>query len=155
MPLGDRDILAVTDEQVHDGTAAPERTIRLVDVSDPRSPAVISKVQPPDQSWAVPGARFGAHNLHENRPGSYVSDTLIFATYFSGGLRVYDVEDAQSPQEIAHWVRTPAAGKPAAAANDLFVDADGLVYVTDRVGGGLTILQPTAGLASLMQERAA
>jgi hypothetical protein len=154
MPLGDRDVVAVTDEQVHDGPDAPERTIRLLDVSDPRSPTVISKIQPPDASWAVPGARFGAHNLHENRPGSYVSDTLIFATYFSAGLRVYDVQDAQDPREIGHWVGVPAAGKPAAAANDLFVGSDGLVYVTDRVGGGLAILAPTRELAALMERRA-
>jgi hypothetical protein len=155
LPLGDRDVVAVTDEQVKDGPDAPERTIRLLDVSDPRSPTVISKIQPPDPSWAVPGARFGAHNLHENRPGSYVSETLIFATYFSAGLRVYDVEDAQSPREVAHWVGVPAAGKPAAAANDLFVGSDGLVYVTDRVGGGLAILAPSRELATLMEERAA
>jgi len=103
----------------------------------------------------VPGARFGAHNLHENRPGSYVSDSLIFATYFSAGLRVYDVDDARNPREVAHWVGVPAAGKPAVAANDLFVGSDGLVYVTDRVGGGLAILRPTRELATLMEERAA
>ncbi|HET8614938.1 MAG TPA: hypothetical protein VFL94_05370 [Actinomycetales bacterium] len=155
LPLGDREVVAVTDEQVKDGPEAPERTIRLVDVSDPRSPAILSKVQPPDPSWAVPGARFGAHNLHENRPGSYVSDSLIFATYFSAGLRVYDVEDATNPREVAHWVGTPAPGKPAVAANDLYVGSDGLVFVTDRVGAGLAILAPTPELRALMERRAA
>jgi hypothetical protein len=30
--------------------------------------------------YAKKGGHFGPHNLHENRPGSFVSETLIFAT---------------------------------------------------------------------------
>ena len=34
--------------------------------------------------------------------------------------------------------------------NDLFVDANGLIWVTDRLTGGLYVLQPEPGLAALM-----
>jgi len=32
------------------------------------------------------------------------------------------------------------------------VDADGLVWVTDRIGGGLYVLEPEPDLAALMAE---
>lgn len=150
LPLPGRSLLAVTDEQVKNGPDGPVRTIRIVDVHDPTNPRIVGVVPPPDASLNVAGARFGAHNLHENRPDSFVSEDLIFSTYFSAGLRVYDITDATSPREIAHWVPAPAAGKPAAASNDLYVDAEGLIYVTDRVGGGVAILRPTGELAAMM-----
>ena len=36
---------------------------------------------------------FGPHNLHENRPGSFVSEETIFATYHNAGVRVFDIRD--------------------------------------------------------------
>ena len=67
-------------------------------------------------------------------------------------MRVYDVADPEAPREVALWVSEPAAGQAAAQANDLFVDADGLVWVTDRVGGGVFVLAPEAGLEALMRD---
>jgi sugar lactone lactonase YvrE len=73
-------------------------------------------------------------------------------TYFNAGVRVYDVADPEAPREVAFWVSEPAVGQPAAQANDLFVDADGLVWVTDRVGGGLFVLAPEPALEALMRD---
>ncbi len=36
---------------------------------------------PAEADYAKKGGHFGPHNLHENRPGSFVSETLIFATW--------------------------------------------------------------------------
>ena len=94
--------------------------------------------------------RFGAHNLHENQPGAYRSEHLVFATYFSAGVRVYDLADPERPAEVAHWIPRPPPGQPVAQINDLFVDADGLIWVTDRIGGGLYVLEPEPPLAALM-----
>ena len=52
--------------------------------------------------------------------------------------------------EVAHWVPEAAPGQVAAQTNDVFVDAAGLIYVTDRVGGGVAILEPDTDLAALM-----
>lgn len=103
-------------------------------------------------SYAQRPLRFGPHNFHENREGSYRSERLLFATYFNAGVRVYDVADPEAPREVAHWVSEPAEGQPAAQANDLFVDADGLIWVTDRVGGGVFVLEPEPELEALMRE---
>ncbi|MFC7640507.1 hypothetical protein ACFQX6_05390 [Streptosporangium lutulentum] len=94
--------------------------------------------------------RYGPHCLHENRAGSFQSGRLVFATYFSAGVRVYDLEDSGRPREIAHWVSRTPPGQAAPQANDLFVDRDGLVWVTDRTNGGLFVLEPEGELAALM-----
>ena len=96
--------------------------------------------------------RFGPHCLHENRKGSYRSERLLFATYFNAGVRVYDTADPEHPVEVAHWVSQTPPGQAAPQANDLFVDSDGLIWVTDRGGGGVFVLEPEPELAALMRE---
>jgi hypothetical protein len=98
----------------------------------------------PGTPWASyrerPG-RFGPHNVHENKPGSFSSEELIFATWYNAGVRLYDVSDPYRPEEVAHFVPPAPPGQEAPQLNDLWVDADGLVYVTDRISGGLYVLE--------------
>jgi hypothetical protein len=150
LPLPGRGLVVATDEQVHDGPLAPARAIRVIDISG-ASPRVIAMCPHPAGFDHLPG-RFGAHNLHENQAGSYRSERVVFATYFSAGVRVYDLADPDHPVEVAHWIPRPATGQPVAQVNDLFVDAAGLVWVTDRTGGGLYVLEPGPALAALMED---
>jgi hypothetical protein len=76
----------------------------------------------------------------------------VFASYFSAGVRVYDLADPGHPAEVAHWIPQPPPGQPVAQINDLFVDSGGLVWATDRIGGGLYVLEPEPPLAALMAE---
>ena len=154
MPLPGRDLLVVTDEQQHDGPHAVERAIHLIDIADPTNPVYLRKLPAPEESYDRLPQRFGPHCFHENRPGSYRSNRIVFATYFNAGVRVYDLADPDEPREIAHWVSDIPPGSPAPQANDLFVDADGLIWVTDRGTGGVFALQPDDDLATLMEESA-
>jgi hypothetical protein len=139
-------LLVVTDEQMTDGPHAPERFVRVVDT---RGRRVVSVVPAPVGDFAEQPTRFGPHNLHENRAGSYRSATLVFVTYFNAGLRVYDVSDPERPHEVASWV----PDQDAPQTNDLFVEAGGRVWVTDRFVGGLYCLEPEPELAALMRAR--
>ncbi len=150
MPLPGRDLLVVTDETVTDRCAGEEHLVRVVDVSDPRSPRVLSVCPPPQGDFCERGLRFGPHCTHENRPGSYRSAELVFVTYFNAGLRVYDVADPQAPVEVAHWIPETPPGQEAAQINDVYVATDHLVYVTDRVNGGVYVLQPDDALSTRM-----
>ena len=150
LPLPGRGLVVATDEQVTDGPRAPRRSIRVLDVSAGR-PAVLAQCPHPAGFSGLP-LRFGAHNLHENQAGAYRSERIIFATYFSAGVRVYDLADPRHPAEVAHWIPEPPPGQPAAQLNDLFVDDGGLVWVTDRISGGLYVLEPGPALAALMAE---
>jgi hypothetical protein len=154
MPLPGRDLLVVTDEQQHDGPGAVERAIHLIDIANPTNPTYLRKLPAPEGSFDQMPQRFGPHCFHENRAGSYRSNRIVFATYFNAGVRVYDLADPDDPREIAHWVSDIPPGAAAPQANDLFVDADGLVWVTDRGTGGVFALQPDDDLAALMEESA-
>jgi hypothetical protein len=150
LPLPGRGLVVATDEQVKDGPHAPRRAVRVIDVARPQ-PQVLAVCPHPDGFDDLP-LRFGAHNLHENQPGAYRSERLVFATYFSAGVRVYDLADPAHPVEVAHWVPEPPGGQPVPQVNDLFVDDTGLLWVTDRIGGGLYVLAPEPPLAALMTQ---
>lgn len=152
MPLAGRDLLVVSDEQQNDGPHAPERRIHLLDIEDPANPVYLRPLPAPPASFDAQPQRFGPHGFHENRAGSYRSTRLVFAAYFNAGVRVYDLADPDDPREVAHWVSEAPAGSTVAQANDLFVDADGLIWITDRGTGGVTALQPDDDLAALMAE---
>jgi hypothetical protein len=154
LPLPGRGLLVVTDETVTDRCAGDEHLVRIVDIADPGAPQVRSVCPPPPGDFCRRGLRFGPHNTHENRPGSYRSAALIFVTYFNAGLRVYDVADPHRPVEVAHWIPPTPHGQEAVQINDVFVAADHHIYVTDRVRGGVYTLRPQQDLAARMREAA-
>jgi hypothetical protein len=149
LPLPGRGLVVVTDEQQGDGLDAPTRLARVVDVADPAAPRVVSILPEPERLYDE--LRYGPHNLHENRDGSYRSERLVFVTYFNAGLRVFDLEDPAHPVEVAHWVPEPPAGQAAPQVNDLFVEAGGRIWLTDRYTGGLYALEPEPPLADLLE----
>lgn len=167
LPLPGRDLVAVADEQARDGPGpsspsgparfarkrplpAETHLIRVVDVTDRAAPQVVGICPEPVGDFAQRPLRFGPHNLHENQKGSYRSARLIFATYFNAGLRVYDLADPEHPVEVAHWLPEAPRGQPSPQVNDLFVEADGRVWLTDRLAGGLYLVEPDDRVRELM-----
>src|SRR5579875_3375677 len=146
LPLFGRDLLAISDETVHDHAADYPKLLWFADASLERSPLIISSAPlPPVAEHAARGGRFGAHNLHENEPleWSWRSEDIVFGTFFNAGVRAYDVRNPFQPREVAAFV-PPAPPRLAAGAiqiNDVYVAADGIVYAVDRCGGGLYVLQ--------------
>jgi len=141
-----------TDEAIKDRCAEEEKLVRVVDVSAPSSPQMVAVCPPPSRAFCERGLRFGPHNLHENQPGSYRSERLVFVTYFNAGLRVYDLDDPAAPKEAACWVPEPPPGQEAPQINDLYVDDSGLIFTTDRISGGLYVLEASAELRQMMEE---
>lgn len=154
MPLPGRDLLVVTDEVVKNDCEGEEHYVRVVDISDDSAPRLVSICPPPEGDFCDRGLRFGPHNLHENRPGTYRSAELAFVTYFNAGLRVYELVDPNNPTEIAHWIPETPAGQPAVQINDVFVADDFTISVTDRVNGGVYLVRPDESLAQRMTEAA-
>ena len=152
LPLTSRGLVAVTDESTFNDCQGPPHMIRLVDVSEEQAPEVRSVCPTPGEEFCLRGLRYGAHCLHENWPNSYQSETLLFATYFNAGLRVYEIEDPDRPQEIAHYIPQCPPGQDAIQVNDVYVDEDLFVYITDRVNGGVYILEPDEELAERMTD---
>jgi hypothetical protein len=138
--LPGRDVVVVTDEQLTRWIGV-QRHVWVVDVSNELNPAVVSRLPVPDGARHDDGVRWGPHNLHEMKPGTFIDPNLIFLTYFGGGLRVYDLADPSTPVEVAHLVPEAPEGRDSIQFNDVFVTEDGLIYVTDRHGDGLYIVE--------------
>jgi hypothetical protein len=152
LPLPGRGLVVTTDEAVKERCNEETKLVRIIDVSDARAPRVVGVCPVPEGDFCRHGLRFGPHNLHENLPNSYRSETLAFVTYFNAGLRVYDISRPDTPREIAYWVPEAPQDQEAPQINDLYVDRSGLIFTTDRITGGLYVLEPDEYLLSAMKE---
>ena len=107
LPLPDRDLLVVLDEAVLDHQE--DGVKNYLGVRQPRAKPTRSASRrsrtPAEADYKTKGGHFGPHNIHENRPGSFVSSQLIFATYQNAGIRVFDMSDAFAPKEVGAWCR--------------------------------------------------
>lgn len=108
------------------------------------NPVIISTLprQDTDDFFNRPG-RYGAHNIHENWPGelSLQKDTLVYATFFNAGIRVFDTTNPFQPEEVAYFVPEILEGADANGISDVHRDENGIMYVVDRLHGGLCILE--------------
>ena len=143
LPLPDRNLLLVVDESTKAECQESPRRVRVFDIEDDTQPKLLSMFPEPKGDFCTRGLRFGPHNLHENQIGSFQSDQIIFVTYFNAGLRVFDINNPSAPQEIAYYIPAVPEGQPAMQTNDVFVAENGLIYISDRVGGGVDILEMT------------
>jgi len=139
----------VADEAVLDIDQEPMKHTWILDIRCPENPVTIATVPiPSEQDYVKKGGHFGPHNLHENRPGSFQSSTVLFATYQNAGLRVFDIANPFRPEEIGYYVPPtppkwfePMRGRAKAIhVGDVYVAADGLTYLTDY-DNGLHIVQ--------------
>ncbi len=146
--IGGRRIALAIDEEDHAHDAhemerrrgRPHGCLWVLDITDlPKiRPLAIFQVSELDSpfSRAAPG-RFGAHQFHER-----MDDTLVYCTWFAGGLRIVDIADPAAPQEAGHFIPEPAPGQPGPQTNDVDVDKRGVIYLVDR-GPGFNILEFT------------
>jgi len=136
--LGGRRVAVAIDEEDQAQSANEEEARRgrphagmsIFDVSDYSAvkPLALFEVSELDSPFArTPGSRFGAHQYHERMAG-----TLVFAVWFSAGLRVVDLADPSSPREVGFFIPEPVGGRPAPQSNDVTLDQRGLIYVVDR-----------------------
>lgn len=149
LPLPGRELLIVADEGIADNAADGVKRTWVFDIRNPASPVSISTFpNPAEDDFVAKGGHSGPHNLHENRPGTFQSEELIFATYQNAGVRAYDITNAYRPEEIAAWV-PPAPerivdtrpNRPRVIQSfDVFVDVNGVTYLTDY-NAGLYVLQ--------------
>jgi len=147
LPLFDRSLLVVTDEATGDhGLDWPKR-YWMVDVRVESNPVMISSMPTPEgfEELHRVGGRIGAHNIHENEPepGSAKLQNTVATTWFSAGVRVYDISDPFRPEEIAAFLPETPEGQRGCRISDLFVDDRGIIYAADRARGGLYVLEYT------------
>lgn len=148
LPLFSRGLMVVTDECTKDDGIDWPKLGWVFDIREEKNPVPIATLPLPSaEVFTKRGGRFGAHNLYENYPGdcSWRSDHIVLATFFNGGVRVYDLANQYQPREVAYFVPGAPALSPKGAVqiNDVYVDDRQLVYIGDRFTGGLYILEMT------------
>lgn len=150
LPLPGRRLAIVLDEAVLDGMADGVKPIWVFDIREPANPVSIATLPPPDdRDYAAVGGHFGPHNVYENPPGGFASDTLVFSTWQNAGVRVHDISDPYRPREVGALVPPaprrlvdPRPGRPVVLHSaDVYVDPAGVIYCTDWSGGGLHIME--------------
>ncbi len=177
MPLSKRDYAIMTSEgerfhvysseQVH-ASVQPLNFIGMVDISNPADPTLVAVFPYPEipagypyknfneiPGWGV--GPFGPHNIHEPHyhPALEDRNDRLYCAYFHAGLRVYDINDAYVPREIAYfippdpqkWTFNNAAGDNfpgprLGTTEDVLVDNRGNIFV-DTQHAGLYVLRCT------------
>jgi len=147
LPLFERNLAIVTDEATGDqGLDWPKR-YWVVDIRTESNPVMIASMPTPDgfEELHRIGGRIGAHNIHENEPepGSAKLQNTVVTTWFSAGLRMYDIADPYRPEEVAAFLPETPEGQRGCRISDVFVDDRGIVYAADRACGGLYVLEYT------------
>jgi hypothetical protein len=145
--------LAIQTEEATENTCKdwPKRSW-VWDISDERRPFPLAVLPPADDQAALckAGGRFGAHNVHMNRPieTSRTLTQTVVGSYFNGGVRAYSIGDPNRPTEIGYLVPEAPPQNPTHTIqiNDVYVDENGLIYANDRLMGGLYIIRYTGSV---------
>ena len=132
-----RELALVIDEEHEHFHGQPHAYMWVFDISDLDNITPLSTfhVSEADSPWSRSGERFGAHQFQE-----HISDTLVFVTWFSGGLRIVDIKNPLMPEEVGFFVPEPGMGQSVPQSNDVDVDERGVIYLLDRLNG-LDILE--------------
>lgn len=150
VPLFERGLAVVADEASGDSGEDWPKRVWIVDISDETKPLIISSLPVPHnfEELHAEGGRIGAHNIHENEPepGSAKLQNTVVATWFTAGVRVYDIRDPFTPKEIAYFIPDTPEGQRGSRMNDVFVDDRGIIYGLDRRNGGVYILEYTGDI---------
>ena len=138
---GARDFVVVTSESLAEECREPRQQAWMVDVSVEARPRVVANwtVDEASGNFCGRGGRFGTHSSNESFTPIYYKRIMFFA-HFNAGVRAVDIRDPVHPKEIGYYI--PAGGRKGAAyTNNVEVDERGYIYIVDRAGAGLHILE--------------
>ncbi len=112
--IAGRDYVIAMDETMGDrggpdnhGVGAPWGWARIIDINDEEYPLQIStiKLEVCEEQYAEQtdpdGAIYGSHYLGVDDP---FDTSLVFFTWYSSGLRVWDVRDPYQPKEVGYYI---------------------------------------------------
>jgi hypothetical protein len=142
-PLGDRPYLIVTDEARGRKKFWDSQFMWVIDIRDETNPLPVGTFFPDREKYYNREGRFGAHNILEYMPAEGPWKDLVFLTYFNAGLRAVNVSDPMRPKEVGYFVPELPADQKGIQSNDIGRDEHGRLYLIDRWGAGMHILEYT------------
>lgn len=142
-PIGDKPYLIVTDEARARQNYWDSQFMWVLDIRDETNPIPVATFFPDRDKYFNRGGRFGAHNILENIQTEGPWANLVFLTYFNAGLRAVDVSDPLRPREVGCYVPATPSTQEAIQSNDIGSDEHGRLYLIDRWGAGMHIVEYT------------
>jgi hypothetical protein len=160
LPFPKRKIVETNSEPFGGCDTQSPSQVSLIDVANPAKPHILSflpaPITPPGapyRDFCAKGGSFGSHNVNMLFHNPFVddSDNILYLTYFSAGLRIYDISDAHQPREIGYYIPPdplkkgngiPGDRKPVSTAADVLVDKRGYIYLSDSTQG-ISVLRYT------------
>jgi hypothetical protein len=105
----------------------------------------------PRGNYCGRGARFGTHSSEENFHTPFYGKLTAIA-YFNGGIRMFDIREPFTPRQVAFYVPVANANTnpDGYMTNNVEIDNRGYVYIVDRNGAGMDILQVTGCPAGIV-----
>ena len=152
LPIPSRNLAIQTEEATAANCKDWPKRDWVWDIANEKAPVVEAVLPPPADFDALckQGGRFGAHNIHQNRPdptAAHLKNTVV-GSFFNGGVRAYSIADPHAPKEIGFIVDAPPKDNVSHSIqiNDVYVDEHGLIYANDRFSGGLDIIRYTGSV---------
>jgi hypothetical protein len=142
-PIGDKPYAVATDEARAKQKYWDAQFMWVIDIRTETNPIPVATFFPEREKYFNRPGRFGAHNILEHIPADGPWKDLVFLTYFNAGLRVVDVSDPLRPKEVGYYVPQVPEGQEIIQSNDIGADAHGRLYLIDRWGAGMHILEYT------------
>jgi len=145
--IGDvRDFLVVSEESFSSNCQELRRQLHIVDATEENRPIPVATFKVPDGNFCERGGRFGPHQFAETKDGEIIGGNLLYVAYFNAGLRIVDIANPFNPKEVGYYIpdadeKNRPGLKRVIQTNDVDLDYRGLIYITDRAGAGLHILE--------------
>ena len=139
-PVAGRDIAVACDEEHEHHYGHLHAGLWVFDVAKRDEIKALSMFHVPER--ASPFSQLGRFGMHQFQ--EYLTDTRLYCTWFSGGVRVIDIKNPEAPEETGWFIPEPCGGMKSPQTNDVSVDQRGLVLTLDR-DCGLDILEPAGG----------
>jgi hypothetical protein len=153
-----RNFLVMPSEATQNECREFRHGVFFVDITHPETPMPVANYQVPEAEgdFCGRGGRFGPHAVNESMTPIYYKK-IVFISYFNAGVRALDIRNPYQPREIAHYIPATNGGtmpscvvdneikrcKIAVQTNNVEVDDRGYIYIVDRMGTGMHILELT------------
>ena len=143
-----RNFLAISEEALAFNCQELRKQMYIVDATEETNPTPVAIFKVPDGDFCERGGLFGPHQFAETMDGEIIGGTLLYVAYFNAGLRVVEISDPYHPREVGFYIPDPGSssagrGKRFIQTNDVDLDYRGFIYITDRAGNGMHVLEYT------------
>lgn len=155
-----RDYAIVIGEAGGNGCNRQRQLTQVWDATEPNHGWVVSAYQVPAATgdFCSKGGRFGPHGSNEQVTQKF-HNKMIGISYFNAGIRMLDIRQPFWPREVAYFIPRPNQNTfycddgcaAVIQTNNVEMDERGLVYIVDRAGTGVHILELTGEAKKIIE----